>query len=261
MTYCPNGACPARIFWGLVHFASRGAMDIRGLGERTSQQLLDAGLIADVGDLYRLSAEQLLELEGFQQKSAENLIAGIEESKGRGLARVLFGLGVRHVGETAAQLLARAFGSIDRLIAADAAAFNAVHGIGDTTAEALEHYLAEPRNRETIEKLRAAGVVLTEETAAPAEGPFTGLAFVVTGTLPTLSRAEATELIERAGGRVTGSVTKKTDYVVVGADAGSKLTRAQELGTPVLSEAELLERLGEAAPADDGSAPHTPTTP
>jgi DNA ligase (NAD+) len=249
MRYCPNGACPARIFWGLVHFASRGAMDIRGLGERTSQQLLDAGLVRDVGDIYALTQADLLALEGFKEKSAENLLAGIEASKQRGLSRVLFGLGVRHVGENAAELLARAFGSMDRLLAATTEEFNAVHGIGETTAEALASYLAEPRNRETIEKLRAAGVDLTEAAAGPAEGPLLGMTFVVTGTLPTLSRKEATAAIEQAGGRVTGSVTRNTDFVVVGEDAGSKLEKARELGIALLSEAELMERIG--APVAD----------
>ncbi|CAN5729040.1 NAD-dependent DNA ligase LigA [soil metagenome] len=242
MSYCPNGACPARIYWGLVHFASRGAMDIRGLGERTTQQLIEAGLVSDPADLYGLGVEQLLGLEGFQQKSAENLIAGIAESKDRGLARVLFGLGVRHVGETAAELLARAFGTMDRMIGADIDDFAAVHGIGGTTAEALAAFLAEPRNRETIAKLGLAGVRLSAEQASPAEGPFTGLSFVITGTLPTLSRKDAAVAIERAGGRVTGSVTRKTDFLVVGEDAGSKLEKARELNIPQLSEADLLAR-------------------
>ncbi|MBA2244695.1 MAG: NAD-dependent DNA ligase LigA [Gemmatimonadetes bacterium] len=248
MSYCPNGACPARIFWGLVHFAGRGAMDIRGLGERTSQQLLEARLVEDVGDLYSLTIEDLLPLEGFQQKSAENLIAGIRASTDRGLAKVLFGLGVRHVGEAAAELLARAFGSMERLFATGAEEFAAVHGIGGTTAQALAAFLAEPRNRQTIEKLRTAGVRLTEEAAAPAEGPLSGRSFVITGTLPTLSRKEATALIEQAGGRVSGSVTGKTDFLVVGEDAGSKLERARELGVSLLTEEELLTHLGAAAP-------------
>jgi DNA ligase (NAD+) len=243
MTYCPNGACPARIFWGLVHFASRGAMDIRGLGERTCQLLLERGLVSDVGDVYAITPELLLTLEGFQKRSAENLVAGIQESKGRGLARVLFGLGVRHVGETAAQLLARAFGSMDRLSEATREELAAVHGIGDTTAEALASYLAEPRNQEIVGKLRAAGVDLTEPQPRPAEGPFSGLTVVVTGTLPTLSRKQATQLIEEAGGRVTGTVTRSTDFLVVGEDAGSKLSRAEELGIPRLDEAALLARL------------------
>lgn len=253
MTYCPNGACPARVFWGLVHFVGRHAMDIRGLGERTTQQLIESGLVSDVADLYALRMEDLLGLEGFQAKSAENLLQGLEASTSRGLARVLFGLGIRHVGETAAQLIAWAFGSVDRLLEATAEEFGAVHGIGGKTAEALASYLAEPRNREIIEKLRAAGVELTEAEAPPAEGPFVGLTLVVTGTLPTLSRKQATELIERAGGRVTGSVTKSTDFLVVGEDAGSKLAKAKELGVAELTEAQLLERLAAAPNPSDES--------
>jgi DNA ligase (NAD+) len=250
MTYCPNVACPARIFWGLVHFASRGAMDVRGLGERTTQQLLDAGLVSDVGDLYSLSVAQLLELEGFQKKSAENLISGLEASKGRGFAKVLFGLGVRHVGETAARLLAQSFGSADRLFRASVEEIAAVHGIGATTAEALAAFSAEPRNMQILEKLGAAGVDLTESAARPSEGAFSGLTFVVTGTLPTLSRKQATEIIEGAGGRVTGSVTRSTSFLVVGEDAGSKLAKARELGIPELSEDQLIER---SAAADAGA--------
>ena len=247
MRYCPNGACPARVFWGLVHFAGRSAMDIRGLGEATAQQLLDAGLVRDVGDLFFLPLEDVLRLEGFKEKSARNLLAGIQASRERGLAKLLFALGVRHVGETAAELLARAFGTMDRLLEADADQFAGVHGIGRTTADALASYLAEPRNREIIDKLRSAGVRLDEPQAEPASGPFSGQSFVITGTLPTLSRQQAAALIEAAGGRVSGSVTRKTDFLVVGADAGSKLAKARELGVAELSEADLLARLDDAS--------------
>jgi DNA ligase (NAD+) len=246
MTYCPNGACPARIYWGVVHFASVGAMDIRGLGEQTCRQLLEVGLVHDVADLYFLNVEDLLALEGLQQKSAENLVQGIAASRERGLARLLYALGVRHVGATAAQLLARAFGDVDRLMTASREELAAVHGIGDTTAGALQSYLAEPSNRAVIEKLRLAGVDLTESAAAPSRGPFSGMTFVVTGTLPALSRKEASSLIENAGGRVTGSVTRSTDVLVVGDDAGSKLTKARELGIREWTEAELLGALDAA---------------
>ncbi|HVG45848.1 MAG TPA: NAD-dependent DNA ligase LigA, partial [Longimicrobium sp.] len=195
MVYCPNSACPARIYWGIVHFASRGAMDGRGLGERTIDQMLREKLVEDVGDLYRLSLDDLLGLEGFKEKSAQNLLDGLEASKQQGLGRALFGLGVRHVGEVAAQTLARHFGSIDRLLAASAEEIETVRGIGHVMAEALHAWLAEPRNRETVEKLRAAGVKLTQEQGAPSEGPFSGLTFVITGTHPTMSRPEMTEFI------------------------------------------------------------------
>jgi DNA ligase (NAD+) len=250
MTYCPNSACPARLYWGIVHFAGRGAMDIRGLGEATVRQLLDAELVADVGDLYNLQLQQLLRLQGFQRKSAENLLAGIEVSKSRGLARVLFGLGVRHVGESAAQILAGEFGTMDRLMSATSAEIAAVHGIGEATAAALAAFLGEPRNREVIEKLGAAGVWLHEERGRPENGPLTGLTFVITGTLPTLSRNELTELILNAGGRVTGSVTKATDFLIVGEDAGSKLAKARELGIAEMTEAEVVTRTGRTEPAD-----------
>jgi DNA ligase (NAD+) len=239
MTYCPNSACPARIYWGIVHFASRGALDIRGLGERTIATLLERGMVTDVADLYTLTEAQLLELEGFKEKSAQNLLAGIEASKQQGLARVLFGLGVRHVGEIAAQTLARHFGSMERLAAASTEEIEAVHTIGHTMAAALHAWMAEPRNQEVVRKLAAAGVKMTEERAEPAQGPFTGKAFVITGTHPTMSRSQLEEFIQLHGGRVTGSVTKKTDYLVVGEDAGSKLAKAQELGVAQLSEADL----------------------
>jgi DNA ligase (NAD+) len=249
MVYCPNSACPARIYWGIVHFASRGAMDIRGLGERTIATLLERGMVRDVADLYALTEEQLLQLEGFKEKSAQNLLAGIEASKQQGLARVLFGLGVRHVGEIAAQTLARHFGSMERLMAASAEEIEAVHTIGGIMAAALHAWMAEPRNQEVVRKLAGAGVKMTEERAEPAEGPFTGRTFVITGTHPTMSRTQMEAFIQERGGRVTGSVTRKTDYLVVGEDAGSKLARAQELGIAQLSEADLL-----ALPAALGSA-------
>ncbi|HEV2150414.1 MAG TPA: NAD-dependent DNA ligase LigA [Longimicrobiaceae bacterium] len=259
MTYCPNSACPARIYWGVVHFVSRGAMDIRGIGERTVEQLLEKGMVRDVADLYALTEEKLLTLEGFKEKSARNVLAGIEDSKDRGLARALFGLGVRHVGEHAAEVLARHFCDVDRLAQASVEEIAAVHGIGGTTAEALRAFFDEPSNLEVVRKLREAGVRLTEEAARPAEGPLTGETWVVTGTLPTLSRQEATERIEGAGGRVTGTVTKKTSYVLVGEDAGSKLQKARELGIPTLSEAELLERLAGTPSVTD--LPPEPTVP
>jgi len=239
MVYCPNSACPARIYWGLVHFVTRSAMDIRGLGEERIRLFLRQGLIRDVADVYALSEEQLLALEGFKEKSARNLLDGIAESKQRGLARALFGLGVRHVGEHAAELLARHFGDIDRILNAPVEEMVAVHGIGRTTAEALHGWAQLESNRAVVEKLKAAGVVLTEERGEAPTGEFTGYTFVITGTLPTLTRDEATEFIESRGGRVTGSVTKKTSFVVVGADAGSKAAKAQELNIPQIDEARL----------------------
>jgi DNA ligase (NAD+) len=264
MLYCPNSACPARIYWGLVHFVSRGAMDIRGLGERTIATLLERGMVTDVGDIYSLTEEQLLTLEGFKEKSAQNLLAGIEDSKKQGLARVLFGLGVRHVGEIAAQTLARHFGSMDRLLTASTEEIEAVHTIGHTMAAALHAWMAEPRNQKVVAKLAAAGVEMTEERAEPAQGALTGKSFVITGTHPTLSRPQMEAFIQQHGGRVTGSVTKKTDYLVVGEDAGSKLAKAQELGIAQLSEADLLalpDTLGASSAASTESTEPSPDEP
>jgi DNA ligase (NAD+) len=239
MVYCPNSACPARVYWGVVHFASRSAMDIRGLGEERIRVFLDKGLLHDVADVYSLTEEQLLALEGFKEKSARNLLDGIDASKQQGLARALFGLGVRHVGEHAAELLARHFGTIEGILAASVDELVAVHGIGRTTAEALHQWAQHESNLEVVRKLKDGGVVLTEERGEAPTGEFTGYTFVITGTLPSFTREEATEFIESRGGRVTGSVTKKTSYVVVGEDAGSKAAKAQELGIPQISEAEL----------------------
>ncbi|HWV55958.1 MAG TPA: NAD-dependent DNA ligase LigA [Longimicrobiales bacterium] len=250
--YCPNGSCPSRIFWGIVHFASQDAMDIRGLGERTVQQLLDAGLVHDVADIFRLTEGDLLKLDGFATTSAQNLIAAIEEAKDRPLSRLLYGLGIRHVGAHAARVLAKEFGSMDALRAADESAFAAVYGIGETTAAALAHYLAEPRNLEVIDRLAAAGVRMDEPVERAVHRPLAGKTFVVTGTLPSLSRAEATALIERYGGRVSGSVSRKTDYVVAGESPGSKLDRARELGVTVIGEEELLAMAGEESGAGGG---------
>lgn len=241
--YCPNTSCPARIFWGLVHFVSQGAMDIRGLGERTAQQLLDTGLVGDFADLYRLTAEQLLELEGFGAVSAANLVRSIDESRARPLSRLLYGLGIRHVGQHAAELLAREFRTMDDLMAAGLERLSGVHGVGETTAQAVCAFFAEPRNRELIRNLRAAGLRMDEPIERADRQPLAGLTFVITGTLPTLSRKEATDLIERHGGRVTGSVSRNTDYLVAGEDAGSKLVKARELGVAVLTEPELVEKV------------------
>jgi DNA ligase (NAD+) len=243
MRYCPNVSCPGRVLEGLVHFASRGAMDIRGLGYERVRQLLDAGLIRDVADLYQLEAEQLVRLERFAEQSATQLVAAIAASRERPLSILLFALGIRHVGSTVAQLLARRFGSMDALMAASGAEINDVPGIGGAIAEAVVHFFGERRNRTLIERLRSAGLTFTEPAAVREGGPLSGKTYVLTGTLPTLSRAEATELIERAGGRVGGSVSRKTDAVVAGEEAGGKLEKAKELGIEVVTEEELRRRV------------------
>jgi DNA ligase (NAD+) len=243
MRYCPNATCPGRVLEGIFHYASREAMDIRGLGYERVRQLLDTGLIRDVGDLYQLTAEQLIRLDRFAAQSADQLIRAIDASRQRPLSLLLFGLGIRHVGKTVAQLLARRFGSMDALMAADVDTINAVPGVGGAIAEAVVHFFHEPRNRDLVERLRQAGLTFTEARAVSTDGPLAGKAYVLTGTLPTLSRSQVAELIERAGGRVAGSISRKTDALVAGDDPGSKLDKARELGVEVIDEAELLRRV------------------
>jgi DNA ligase (NAD+) len=246
MSYCPNGSCPARIYWGLVHFVSQDAMDIRGLGERTAAQLLEAALVTDFADLYQLDEDDLLQLDGFGTTSARNLVRAIAESRSRPLSRLLFALGIRHVGVHAAQVLAREFHTMQGLMAADTVRLAAVHGIGETTAAAVRAYLSEPRNAALIQRLAAAGLPMEEPVERAERSTLAGLTFVVTGT-HTVSRKEITTLIERHGGRAAGSVSKNTDYLVAGENPGSKLDRARELGVTIIDEQEL------AALAERGS--------
>jgi DNA ligase (NAD+) len=238
MVYCPNTSCPERIYWGVVHFVAQGAMDIRGLGERTVAQLLERGMLHDYADLYRLTQDDLLGLEGFAELSANNLLAAIAASRTRPLSRLLFALGIRHVGSHAAQVIARHYGSMDALVQASADDYATVHGIGRTTADALAAFLHEPRNRELIEHLREVGVNLTEPVEQVALPSLRGQTFVITGT-HTTPRKELIALIERHGGRVTGSVTRTTSYVVLGEDPGSKADKARELGIPTIDERQL----------------------
>lgn len=241
-SYCTNVACPGRQLEGLVHFASKDAMDIDGLSYARIQQLLDAGLVHDCADLFDVTVAQLTSLERFAQKSAENLVAAIVAAKQQPLSRLLFGLGIRHVGAQAAQLLARHFGSLDAMMTATAQQLGDVRGIGDIIASSVAGYFDDPTARALLEKLRTHGVRFDEPNAVQADGPFTGATIALTGTLPTLSRGEAAALIEKAGGRITSSVSKKTTFVVAGEEAGSKLDKARELGVPVIDEAELLQR-------------------
>lgn len=244
MRYCPNVSCPGRVLEGIVHFASRGAMDIRGLGYERVRQFLDTGLVHNVADLYDIRVDQLVALERFAQQSAEQLVAAIDASRVQPLSLLLFGLGIRHVGKTVAQLLARRFGNMHSLMAASEEAVNAVPGVGPAIAVAVAGFLAEERNRELIARLERAGLNFTEAGAADSDGALTGKSYVLTGTLPTLTRSRATDLIERAGGRVTGSVSRQTAAVVAGDDAGSKLEKARTLGVEIIDEAELLRRVG-----------------
>ena len=242
--YCVNLNCPAILVRRLEDFASRGAMDIQGLGSRVAQQLVEGGLVRDLADVYYLREEDLLKLEGFAQKRAENLLQAIEASKRQPLWRVLVGLGIRHVGTVAAQILEQNLGSIEAVMQASEEKLQGIPGIGPTTARSIVEFFAEPHNREVIEKMRRAGVRMEPEQAATGAGARTleGLTFVITGTLPTLSREEAIAFIEGHGGKVTDAVSRNTDYLVVGeAPGGTKYRRAQELGTPMITEAQLRE--------------------
>ena len=242
---CTGGLfCPAQRKQALLHFAGRRAMDIEGLGDKLVDQLVDAAIVKTPVDLYRLGVLALANLERMGEKSAQNLLAAIERSRSTTLARFIFALGIRNVGEATARDLARHFGSLDALLAADAETLQQVEDVGPIVARSIVEFFAEPHNREVIEQLRAAGVHWPEGEPAPAtEGALAGKTFVLTGTLPTLSRDEAKALIEAQGGKVAGSVSKKTTYVVAGAEAGSKLTKAQELGLDVLDEDGLRELL------------------
>ena len=237
-TICPNRAsCPGQLHQAVKHFVSRGAMDIEGLGERQAERFLAEGLIRNVADIYELTEGDLRQLEGFGELSARNLLAAIEASKAQPFHRVLWGLGIPGVGGVGARALARRFGSIDALLAASSEDVEATEGFGPVLARTIVETLAHERTRDLIERLRAHGLQLEERGAASTpEGPLSGRTFVITGTLPNLSREEATRQIEEAGGKVTGSVSGNTDYVVAGADPGSKLERARELGTEVVDE-------------------------
>ena len=237
---CVNTACPARLKESLLYFAGRRAMNIGGLGDKLVDQLVGKGLVHDVADLYSLTHEQLANLERMAEKSAQNLMMEIENSKKAELARLIFALGIRFVGERTGQLLADHFGSLDKLARASEEELLQVEEVGPRVSEAIREFFGEKRNREVIEKLRKAGLQFEQKRARRAEGKLAGKQFVLTGTLPTYSREEATRLIEEAGGRVTGSVSKKTDYVVVGSDAGSKLEKAKSLGVKTIDEAALL---------------------
>jgi DNA ligase (NAD+) len=242
-TRCPNRSdCPGQILQALKHFTSRGAMDIEGYGEKLVYRFYEEGLVRSLPEIYALTTERLEQLEGFQRKSAENLVSAIDRSKEQPFSRVLYALGVPGIGYVNARALATHFRSIDRLIAASAEEIEQVEGIGPVLAGIINETLAEPRNRELIEKLRAIGLNLEQAEAEALGGPLEGKTFVLTGTLEGMSRELATARIEELGGKVTGSVSGKTDYVVAGEEPGSKLEKARELERPVIGEAEL-ERL------------------
>ena len=242
MAYCTNRNCPAQRFESLRHFVSRGALDIRGLGQKTILKLLELQLIRDPGDIYSLSTDDLDRLDGFKEKSIENLLEGIRQSRKQPFPRVLFGLGIRHVGESIAGLLAKEFGSIEILMGAPEEEVAGVLGVGPEIARSVRQHFSVPENRVLVRKLEEAGLQLSlDEEVTRTSGALAGKTFVLTGTLPGLSRKEASERIALHGGRVVSSVSSRTDYVVVGAEPGSKLRKAQKLGVESLNEDELKE--------------------
>jgi DNA ligase (NAD+) len=237
MSRCTNAACPAQVFERVRHFCSRGAMDIEGIGDVMAQQLTELGLVHNIADIYDLDEKKLASVPRTGEKTISNLLRNIEASKKRGLARLLTGLGIRFVGTQTAQILADDFGTIDAIEQASVEELQQSEGIGPEVASSVHLFFQQHANREMIERLRKAGVEMTApKRARAANGKLTGKTFVLTGTLPTMTRDEASELIVAAGGKVTGSVSKKTDYVVAGSEAGSKLTKAQDLGIEILDE-------------------------
>jgi DNA ligase (NAD+) len=238
---CINTNCSARLKESILHFASRGVMNIDGVGDALVDQLVDRGMVNSVADLYDLTVEKLLTLERMGEKSAGNIVRNIENSKKNSLPRVLNALGIRFVGERTAVFLAEAFGSMDRIAASYIEELQRAEEVGPKVAESVFQFFREPRNQELVDRLRAAGLRFEYQSTRPKAGPLKGLTFVLTGTLPNLSREEAKKLIETAGGKVSSAVSKKTNYVVAGAEAGSKLDKAQELGIKIVGEEQLLD--------------------
>jgi DNA ligase (NAD+) len=245
MYYCPNAACPAQVEQRLEHFASRGAMDIRGLGEQMSALLLREGLVKDVGDLYRITAEQLTKIERMGEKSAQNLVKAIDSSKKRPLARVIFALGIKHIGAEMAEVLAREFPSIDKLANASKERLTSIPTVGPKIADSIIAFFGQEANQRLLKKLKDAGVRLEEAVTKPEELPLAGQEFVITGRMERFSRPEAEARIKALGGTAKSDVTHKTTYLVVGAEPGSKLARAQALGIKQLTEEEFLKLVGQ----------------
>ena len=244
---CTGGLfCPAQRKQAILHFAGRRALDIEGLGDKLVDQLVDAGVVLSLPGLYKLGVAKLAALDRMADKSALNIVAALEHSKTTTLARFLFGLGIRQIGETTAKDLARHFGTIDALIDASIEQLLEVHDVGPVVAQSIHTFFAQPHNREVVEQLRAAGISWPEGVGATADlgpRPLLGKTLVLTGTLPTLSRDAAQAMIEAAGGKVSGSVSKKTSFVIAGEEAGSKLDKARALGVAVLDEAGLMRLL------------------
>ena len=243
---CPNRSCPAQIQQGLFHFASRGAMDIEGLGEKTIRRFWEEGLVRSFADIYDLHGhrEELVAMEGFKDVSVDNLLAAIEASKERPWSRVLYGLGIRHVGDVTAEAIVAVCPSLDALLAADAEGLAEAEGVGPVVAESVREFLSSDANLALLERLRAAGLTMEADAPPPrADGPLTGRNVVLTGGLEAMSRDEAKRAVVGAGGKVTGSVSRSTGFVVAGVDPGSKLQKAEQLGVPVVDEPAFLEIL------------------
>ncbi|CAM2813465.1 NAD-dependent DNA ligase LigA [Salinicoccus roseus] len=241
---CINPGCPAQLVEGMIHFVSRSAMNIDGLGEKVVRQLFDAGLIKDVGDIYALTYDDLIPLERMGDKKIENLLSAIEASKENPLRKLLVGLGIRFLGTKASELIAREFGSMEAIMEQPKERFIEIPEIGEKIADSIVTYTAHPDFRELIDKLARYGVNMTEEVQEASSGALAGMTFVLTGKLAELTRNEAKSMIEDTGGKVTGSVSSKTDVVVAGEDAGSKLEKAQSLGVTVWNEQEFIEKMG-----------------
>lgn len=239
---CNNPDCPAQLLRVLIHYCSRDAMDIEGMGPAVLEQLVKNDLIKTVADIYSLTAEQLAKIERLGEKSARNLTEAVNRSKENDLSRLLFALGIRHVGQKAGKLLAQRFGSMDALMNASEAEISTIEGFGGIMAESTAAFLAKPETKHLVEALKSAGVNMISQSEVQ-DLRFAGKTFVLTGTLPTYSRKEASELVERFGGKVSSSVSKKTAYVLAGEEAGSKLDKAQALGIPVITEAEFIKML------------------
>jgi len=243
MAYCPNEECPSRNLESIIHFVSRGAMDMDTIGEKMCEQLLSTGYIKSVADFYSLTRDQLLTLEGVKAKSADNMLSAIEASKHRAFSRLLFGLNIRYVGEKTAQILANAFGDIDKLLGASEEEIVAVPGIGPKIGHSVYDWLRNEKNRALIERLRQAGVNMQEEQQAKITGPLSGQTFLLTGRLSRMTRPVAEEAITRLGGTIASSVNKSLNHLIVGEDAGAKLGNGQKAGVPIHDEQWLIDLL------------------
>lgn len=241
---CVNPECPAQLLRNVIHFCSRDAMDIEGLGDALVEKFISENLISNVADIYDITAGEIMMLEGHQERSAKNLVEAIERSKQNDLSRLLFALGIRHIGQKAAKLLSEHFGDIDSIIAASEEEIAEIDGFGGIMAKSAAEFFSMTQTADLIERLKAAGVNMKSLKEKSDDQRFAGLTFVLTGTLPTLSRKEATEIIENLGGKASSSVSKKTSYVVAGEEAGSKLQKATDLGIPVITQDDLLKMAG-----------------